>query len=48
MKKTYEKPELKVETFEVSDVLTASSPNPGQGGTVNTVGNEYETIGFKL
>ena len=48
MKKIYEKPELKVETFEVSDVLTASSPNPGQGGTVGTVGKDYETIGFNL
>ena len=30
MKKTYEKPELHVEQFDVEDVITASSPDSGK------------------
>ena len=35
MKKTYEKPELSVERFDVEDIITASS--------LDTVGDIYET-----
>ena len=38
MKKTYEKPELNVEQFDVEDVITASS------GT-NPIQNALETVG---
>lgn len=30
MKKTYEKPELNAEAFDVEDVITASSPDSGK------------------
>ena len=42
MKKTYEKPELHVEHFDVEDVITASSPdNPN---FLQTVGNLMENM----
>ena len=37
MKKTYERPEIKTETFDAEDVITAS-------GTVPTVGNGMEVL----
>ena len=39
MKKTYEKPELRTETFDVEDVITASGK-----GSVSTVGNGMEVL----
>ena len=42
MKKTYEKPELHVEQFDVEDVITASG-NPVQN-MLNTVGDLMENM----
>ena len=39
MKKTYAKPELNVEAFDVEDVITASSPD---SQSLPQVGNEFE------
>ena len=38
MKKTYEKPELSVEQFDVEDVITAS------GGFLQTVADQFENL----
>ena len=38
MKKTYEKPELRTESFDVEDVITAS------GGFLQTVGKQFENL----
>ena len=38
MKKTYKKPELNVEQFDVEDVITAS------GGFLQTVGEQFENL----
>ena len=38
MKKTYEKPELHVEQFDVEDVITAS------GGFLQTVADTFENL----
>ena len=38
MKKTYERPELHVEQFDVEDVITAS------GGFLQTVGEQFEEL----
>ena len=43
MKKTYEKPELNVEAFDVEDVITASSPGNPDQNTLNQVGDFMET-----
>ena len=48
MKKSYEKPELNVETFDITDVITASSgttPTPS-GNELDQVGTQNETPGF--
>ena len=42
MKKTYEKPELNIEQFDVEDVITASSPN--NPNFLQTVGNLMENM----
>ena len=39
MKKTYAKPELNVEAFDVEDVITASSPDSGK---LPQVGGDFE------
>ena len=41
MKKTYEKPELNAEAFDVEDVITASSPAQN---FLNTVGDFMENM----
>ena len=38
MKKTYEKPELRTEPFDVEDVITAS------GGFLQTVADQFENL----
>jgi hypothetical protein len=38
MKKTYEKPELKTERFDVEDVITAS------GGLMQTLTDSFQTL----
>ena len=38
MKKTYKKPELNVEQFDVEDVITASAP----GNNLDMVGDGFE------
>ncbi len=38
MKKTYEKPELRTEQFDVEDVITAS------GGFLQTVADQFENL----
>ena len=42
MKKTYEKPELNIEQFDVEDVITASSPN--NPNFLQTVGTLMENM----
>ncbi len=43
MKKTYESPELRVEPFDVENVITASSANPIQN-VLDTVGDFMENM----
>lgn len=43
--KKYEKPEMNVQSFEVEDVITASSANP-TGNSLDPVDGNYETPGF--
>ena len=42
MKKTYEKPELRTEPFDVEDVITASSPDNSK--FLQTVGDLMENM----
>ena len=44
MKKTYEKPELNVEQFDVEDVITASSPNNPIQNVLDQVGDFMENM----
>jgi len=43
MKKTYEKPEMQIELFELDDVIMESSAGNQQGGGLTTVGKNNET-----
>ena len=43
MKKTYEKPELNAEAFDVEDVIAASSANPVQN-VLDQVGDFMENM----
>jgi hypothetical protein len=45
MKKTYEKPVLTTEQFDVDDVITASAPDTQQP---DTVGNNWQVPGLNL
>ena len=44
MKKTYNKPELRVEAFDVEDVITASSPDSPVQNIIDTVGGLMEQM----
>ena len=44
MNKTYEKPELNVEQFDVEDVITASAPDSPVQNMLNTVGDFMENM----
>ena len=44
MKKTYEKPELNVEAFDVEDVITVSSPGSPVQNIIDTVGGLMEQM----
>lgn len=48
MKKTYEKPVLTTEQFDVDDVITASSPAEQPQGQPDTVGNTWQVPGLNL
>ena len=44
MKKTYETPALNVETFDVEDVITASSPVSPIQNTLHQVADTFENM----
>ena len=44
MKKTYEKPVLTTEQFDVEDVITASAPDSPVQNMLNTVGDLMENM----
>ena len=44
MKKTYEKPALRTEPFDVGDVITLSEPGNPVQNLLNTVGNFMENM----
>ncbi len=44
--KKYEKPEMNVQSFEVEDVITASSSGNPTGNGLDEVNGNYETPGF--
>ncbi len=46
MKKTYEKPVLTMEQFDVQDVVTASAPAGSAGGTLGAGSPNWEITGI--
>ena len=48
MKKTYEKPVLTTEQFDVEDVITASAPAVESNRKVNPVGENWQVPGLIL